>query len=258
MTKPVAYTSFETSWFHWLSLIILIATTVFLIKYFKKGTEKQIKKVILISGIIMVIFEIYKQIIFNYDGTGYEWYAFPFQFCSTPMYLYLVLGLSKNKKLDEYLIAYLATYATFAGFAVMIYPSSVFVDVIGINIQTMVHHGLIAAIGISLLVRYKLDYKAFFKGMTVFVILSGIAYAMNTVWNIIEPDIVFNMFFINPKYGTEIPVLSMIEPVVPHIVFLFVYVFGFTFVASLVFFGAKLSRMVKYKTSTKPQLAYQN
>ena len=35
---------------------------------------------------------------------------------------------------------------------IMLYPSSVFIErVIGINIQTMVHHGLIAVIGLALL-----------------------------------------------------------------------------------------------------------
>src|SRR5690606_11564090 len=154
METPVAYSPFATSWFHWLSLIVLAITTVWFISYFKRANEKQIKKVILISGIIMVLFEIYKQVIFNYSETEYQWYAFPFQFCSTPMYLYLILGLSKSRKLDQFLIAYLATYATFAGYAVMLYPSTVFVPTIGINIQTMVHHGLIAVIGIALLVKY--------------------------------------------------------------------------------------------------------
>ena len=51
------------------------------------------QKIILISGFIMLIFEIYKQVIFTYQVGHYQWYAFPFQFCSTPMYLYIIYGL---------------------------------------------------------------------------------------------------------------------------------------------------------------------
>ena len=54
------------------------------------------------------------------DGLSYNyaWYAFPWQFCSTPMYIGLLAGLSKGK-LHDHFCAYLATFALFAGTAVM-------------------------------------------------------------------------------------------------------------------------------------------
>ncbi|MBN3490075.1 YwaF family protein [Acholeplasma equirhinis] len=258
MPTPVAYSPFETSWFHYVSLLVLVAVIVYLIVKFKKATDKQFKRTILIAGIVMVVCEIYKQWIFTYQAGYYQWYAFPFQFCSTPMYLFLVLGLSRNKTLDSYIVAFLATYGTFAGLAVMAYPSSVFISLVGINIQTMVHHGLIGAIGVALLVRNKMDMKMFVRGVITFVTLSAIAYGMNTIFNLSGMEGTFNMFFINHRFGTEIPVLSLIEPVVPHVVFLIVYVFGFTFVASLVHFSANGIRKLATLKTKKQQLAYQN
>lgn len=248
MTTPVAYTGLETSWFHYLSLILTAIVFYFLLKMFKKGDIPKIKKTILILGIVMLLLEVYKQIIFTYQENHYQWYAFPFQFCSTPMYLYIILGFTKNKKIASYLVAFLATYGTFAGVAVMLYPSSVFVPTIGINIQTMVHHGLIAAVGLALLLTsVPINYKTLLKGMSVFVILVTIAYMMNILFNVFIDTATFNMFFINPKYGTEIPVLSMIEPNVPHFIFLIVYVLGFSLMALLMLLIASVARKVVFK-----------
>ena len=92
---------------------------------------------------------------FHVDGSqilfDYQWYAFPFQFCSTPMYIGLLAAVVKRKSLHIRLCSYLATYALFAGICVMAYPVTVFIDTVGINIQTMVCHGSMITTGIVLL-----------------------------------------------------------------------------------------------------------
>lgn len=234
MKTPVAYSAFETSWLHYVSLVLMILSIMIVYRLFKQKDMVKIKKTILIIGIVMVLFEIYKQIIFTYESGSYQWYAFPFQFCSVPMYLYILLGLIRNEKISKHLISFLATYGTFAGLAVMLYPASVFVDTIGINIQTMLHHGMMAVVGISLLFTVvPIGIKTLFRGMVTFIVLVTFAYLLNTISNIILPNITFNMFFINPLYGTEIPVLSLIEPNVPHFIFLIVYILGFSLMAQL-------------------------
>ena len=82
---------------------------------------------VLITALVVILLEIYKQInyTFSYEGAitfDYQWYAFPFQFCSTPMYVGLLVGLFRKGKIHDALCAYLATYAVFAGLCVMIYP----------------------------------------------------------------------------------------------------------------------------------------
>src|SRR5690554_2077986 len=189
MMKPEAYQSFSKSWFHYLSLVITLLVIIMLTRKFKVADDKKLKSIILITGIVMIVLEIYKQIIFTYQANAYQWYAFPFQFCSTPMYLFIVYGLNKNEKIDHYLISFLATYSTFAGLAVMLYPADVFVETIGINIQTMIHHGAMVVIGISLLLtKMKLNYKYLFKGFVVFAILGGIAIIANTLFNLQNID----------------------------------------------------------------------
>lgn len=248
MMRPEAYQTFSKSWFHYLSLIITILLIIKLTKTFKAADQTKLKRMLLIFGILMIILEIYKQVIFTYQVNAYQWYAFPFQFCSTPMYIFIIYGFNKNKKVDPYLLSFLATFSTFAGVAVMLYPANVFIDTIGINIQTMVHHGLMAAVGFSLLLtKTSMSIKYFLKGSVVFAMLMGIAMVMNWIFNMQGMDTTFNMFFINERFVSELPVLVSIQPLVPHLVFLLIYLLGFTIVATLIFVIGYTMRHFLYK-----------
>ncbi|MCK7485244.1 MAG: hypothetical protein MZU97_06565 [Bacillus subtilis] len=66
------------------------------------------------------------------------------------MYVALFAGLTKNKKIQQALINFLqGPTGMFAGLAVMLYPNDVFITTIGINIQTMVHHGAMMVVGVA-------------------------------------------------------------------------------------------------------------
>jgi len=239
MNEPVAFSGFQESWFHYLSLVLVVIAIIFLTKMFKHANQKQTKSIILVIGVILIGFEIYKQIIFSYSNDWhYRWYAFPFQFCSTVMFASLVVGLSKNKQLNETMISFLATFSLFAGIAVMFYPGDVFVDTIGINIQTMVHHGLMAALGVSLIFSKKVSLSAetLFKGLLPMAFFWMVAILLNGIVNNYYPNIgVFNMFLINPRYHTSLPILSMIQPKVSAPVFQMIYLLGITFVSYITF-----------------------
>ena len=179
--------------------------------------------------------EIYKQLIFSYnpatDVWSFQWYAFPFQFCATPMYLLPIVAVVKNEKVRDAIYSFLATYALFAGTAVMFYPSDVFISEIGINIQTMVHHGGMVALGVLMYTtgKAKFSHKTILKGLPVFTIFVTLALIMNVAFKYYgDPNQTFNMFFISPYYPCTLPVLSMFFGVVPYPVFLLIYLFGFT------------------------------
>lgn len=239
MNKPIAYESFGQSWFHYLSLLLTILLSLWSIKYLKHKSIKQVKAYMLVFSLILITFEIYKQIIFTYQNSwDYMWYIFPFQFCSIPMYVGLVAGLTKSQKIFNASLAFLATYGLFAGIAVMLYPSDVFVTTMGVNIQTMVHHGGMVVVGIALIYsgQVKLNLKSFFKAASVFSIVVTIAVLLNTIHNTWINEPTFNMFFINPRYGNHLPILSSIEPLVSGFIFVIIYYLGFSMVALIVYF----------------------
>lgn len=239
MKEPVAFSNLENSWFYYLSLVLVVIGIIFLTRYFKKIDHKQLKKTIFLIGLSLIAFEIYKQIIFTYDNHGdYRWYAFPFQFCSTAMYATFVYGISKNKTLDDVLISFLATYAFFAGVAVMFYPTDVFTSAIGINIQTMYYHGSMVVMGAALIFSKKvsLSSETLFKGLLPMTVFWMMAVLMNGFVNHYYAEIgTFNMFLINPRYNSSIPVLNLIEPHVSAPVFQVAYLLGITFASYVTF-----------------------
>lgn len=250
MNKPIPYSSFSQSWFQYLALIIFIVGLIVALVKMRNLNDKKINKILISSSVLLLILETYKQIIFSYQSNwSYQWYAFPFQFCSVPMYIGLIVPLANNKKTRDSLITFLATFSFFSGFAVMVYPATVFTATIGINIQTMVHHGLIAIIGLGLLVyQTKNNYKPFLGSIVIFAILIIIAIVLNSIHNKWILNGSFNMFFINPKYDNGLPILQTIQPHVGPIIFVLIYFLGFSFV-SLLIFNTKLniSRITNFK-----------
>jgi hypothetical protein len=250
MPQPTLY-----GWFHIVSLLLTVAATVLLCRFAKEADKR---KIVLTTAILVTVLEVYKQINFSFsyaDGIrfDYQWYAFPFQFCSTPMYVGLLAGLTKQGKLHNAACAYLATYAVFAGICVMLYPSTVFVPQVGINIQTMVCHGSMIVIGAYLLFTgyVPLTHRTILRAIPVFAVCVAIACGMNEIAHLtglLERE-TFDMFFISP-YGTpSLPVYSLVQGVVPFPWCLVIYVAAFTFAAYLMLLVAMgIKTLVKKKS----------
>ena len=248
MTEPVLY-----GWFHILFLVITVVATVLLCRFFKEGTEKQVRTILLVTALAVMILEVYKQInyTFSFDGNvitaDYQWYAFPWQFCSTPMYVGLAAALWKKGKIHDSLCAYLASFALFAGIGVMVYPETVFIETIGINIQTMICHGSMISIGVYLLYTgyVKAEHKTAVRAMPVFAVMVALAVIMNEIAyasGLLETED-FNMFFVSPHQEPSLPVYSLIQGAVPYPWCLIIYIAGFTlaaYVMVLLAMGLKL------------------
>ena len=235
MNRPIPYQSFADSWFHYLALVLVVLATVVAVTRLKRGDDRGIRHFVLGVALVMIVLEIYKQLNFSYTNSwNYRWYAFPFQFCSTPMYVALMAGLLKKGKIQDALYAFLATFGLFAGVAVMVIPHDVFVTTTGINIQTMIHHGSMAVMGVALLARQvKLEHRVILGATAVFSITLIMAMGLNAWHNTFIQEGTFNMFFINPRFGTHLPILSIIYDLVPYPLFLIIYTVGFGLVAYL-------------------------
>lgn len=252
METPVSF-----GWFHLLWLAITFLALIPLCRFPKKPGEDHVRRVVLVTAIIVTVLEIYKQINYSFsyeDGIifDYQWYAFPFQFCSTPMYIGLLAGLIKKGKVHDSLCAYLATYAMFAGLAVMIYPNDVFISTIGINIQTMICHGSMITIGIYLFVsgHVKLQHKTILKAIPVFAVTVALAALMNEIaylTGLLETE-TFNMFFISPYCDPSLLVYSEVQKVVPFPFCLIIYILGFTAAAYVILLLAMgIGKLVRKK-----------
>jgi hypothetical protein len=246
-------------WYHILCWSLVLVIAALLCFLYKKGIIKSVYPTIVITAVIVLVLEIYKMIVIGYflgDWTEYvfPWRSFPWQFCSMPMYIGLLVGVTRGKLRDA-LCCFLATYAVFAGTAVMIYPGDVFVELAGVNIQTMVCHGSMLTIGIFLYYTnsVKAELKTLLKAVPVFVccLLSAIAlneYVYSKGW---AGDASFNMFYVSQYEEGYLPVYRVVQSTVPYPWCLFFYIGGFTLAALIVLsvaMGIKaIARVVKRK-----------
>lgn len=230
--------------FHICFVIISALSCFLLCRFFRSPSDKTIRKILLVYAIVCITLEIYKQISFTFDISGdvivsnYQWYAFPFQFCSIPMYVSLLAALIPSQKFLHGAISFLATFGVIAGVLVMASPTTVFIDTIGINIQTMIHHGGQITLGIYLLIRGGAckTLGAELGGIGFF--LSAVATALLldfTVIRFIPEGTTFDMFFLSPYFDTTLPIYVNIEPHVSFPLFVFLYVFPFITVSLLLY-----------------------
>jgi len=251
MTKPTLY-----GWFHILVLGLIIAAIVLVCFKCKNISDKGFRKILLTVSIVMIGCELYKQLVYSYsvaaDTWHYNWYYFPWQFCSVPMFAMLLVAVIKDGKFRDFLISFLATFSLFAGLVVMIYPGDVFSSLIGINIQTSIHHGAQIVIGVLMYVsgRVKMQHKTVLKGAAVFAVCVAVALIYNIAFHFIDPSVGANMFFIGPYVPCPTPVLSLFWGVVPYPVFLLIYLAGFTLAAYIILLVAMLIKHVYTKVKT--------
>lgn len=213
--EPAPGGSYHLAW-----IISAIAVTLILCAIVRRADDMVFRKIILFLWLVMVVFEAYKQTLFNaemIDGKlvlNYDWSEFPFQLCSTPLYVLPWLALLKDGLIRDFAASFTMTYALIGGVAVYMFPGSVFTGYIVGNVQTMIHHGIQIATGVITAVKYRdrLNFKFFLKGFLTFVLLFTVAMLLNSVFRdylisagIMEVDETFNMFLVSPYMEFKSP-----------------------------------------------------
>ena len=263
--KPALY-----GWVHFLFLALVAAVTVFLCFKFRDCPDRVFRRILFAGWILIVVLEIYKQAAFigfqgepgNYHW-DYQWYAFPFQFCSAPLYVLPFIIFCKPGKVRDACMAFMTTFSLFAGLSVCAYPGDVFSVFVGINAQTMAHHGLQVVFGIFIAVynRRRVGFRWYLSALPVFGVLAGIAMLLNwlvPLW--FSREQTFNMFFISWRFPSTLPIMSAMyqdvhHPNVPYPVALLIYFAGFLLAAWIVF--AVLFALIRRteKRAREPQAA---
>lgn len=242
--KPTLY-----GWKHLLFLGMMIGLVVLVCFLCRRLSDSQFRKIMLGIGIALIVLEIFKQLIFAYDkDTGiwkYDWKQFPFQFCSVPMYVMVIVGCLKECKFRDYLCSFLATFGLFAGIIVMLYPSTVLSSIIVRFCQSMIHHMSMVIGGFVVIVsgKVKFEHKTVLKAMAVFSVAVCMAFLMNIIFHLSGNTASFNMFYIGPFSDSDIPVFHQIGQSLNissdtlhwgNFVFILIYIIGFAIAAYLI------------------------
>lgn len=237
METPSSY-----GWFHLMFWALALVSAVLLCFLYEKGYIRNVKRVVFITAVAVIVLEVYKMINFGFSYEdeikySFPWGSFPWQFCSIPMYVGFLVGITRGR-VHNALCCFLATFAVFAGAAVMFYPGDVFTETVGINIQTMVCHGSMITIGIFLYYTgyVKTEFKTLFKALPVFASALGVAVALNEIGHVagLTEEHYFNMFYVSRHEEGHLPVYSSVQEVVPYPWCFLIYILGFSIAAAIV------------------------
>ena len=244
------------SWFHFIALIPIIAGAILVPFFCKDVKEKTYKLILLISWIVLIILEIFKQLVkaYHFGEPSYWEYSirdFPFSICSMVYYLVpIILFVNKEKhpKIVDAAVGYLSFITLTMGIVVCVYTKMVTSDLIYINIQTMVHHGALIVLGVFIYVwnRKTISIKTFYRSLIAFGITAVIAILINLAF---YPNFI-NMFFINPRRITNLPIGSVVQEKAGYPV----YLIGFLALIALVTYLTYLVETSIYKATYSHRL----
>jgi len=222
--------------FHIASLIIILAACFIAVYFRKRITEKNLAFSMLAFGTVMVLFEVYKQIVMSYtpatDTWSYPWYIFPFQFCSTPIYLTFIAFFAykfKKTELFKTLTAFLGTYSLIGAVVVLfVGTATVFSPIIGVNVQTMLHHGIMLLLAVMILSSKTVSFelKTAVNTFKVFCVLTVIAIVLNRIYG---DGTRFDMFYLAKESPFVYPIFNeLFGGKLPHFVYVAGYIILFT------------------------------
>lgn len=234
-------------WFHLMWIGLTLLSIFILYKTRNKYNEKQLKIVLSIYGIIAFILELTKQIIwsFEYDlSTGistwdYQWYAAPFQLCTTPIFITIICLFMKKTKLRTSLLSYLSFITILGGIMTILLPDSCFVETALVNIHTMWLHcgSLVVSVYLLITKEVELKFENFKNAIIVFLVFVFLAELLNIgIYNsgLLNGE-EFNMFYISPYFTTHLPVYNTVQQIVPFPIYLLFYIISILLGGGLIY-----------------------
>ena len=206
--------------FHFIaSLAAAIIAAVFAVSVSKRKDIKTVR-VLAIAGWILVILEIWKQLFLFYivNNGAYDWWYFPFQLCSVPMYLCMLLPWTGKRRRKTYL-TFIGGYTFISAVAALIYPEDILRSYTALTVHGFIWHGLLLFISLVVLLTGSADASArgLLRAFGLFAVLCCIAVGINVFAEPIMqttpglPHRWAAMFYLNPYHISPQPLVGTIQ-----------------------------------------------
>lgn len=171
---------------HLSYFIIGVLVSILIAKKFQNISIKTLNKIVFGFGLFLLISEIYKQLFYTcYIGEGlYQWWIFPFQLCSIPIYLCLVMPFIKNKSIYKSICIFLISYNLLGGFISFLEPSGLIHEYLFLTIHAFLWHMSLVTLGLIIGFNKNIKFKIedFKTSVILFTILSFIAFVINLIF----------------------------------------------------------------------------
>lgn len=166
-------------------------------------TEVLMKKYIrffFICGFFLFLSEIWKQYCITYivNKNCYDWWYFPFQLCSIPMYICLLLPFV-TEKIRKIFLTFLMTFGLMGGSFTFFDTSGLHYPYAPLTVHSYLWHILLIIIGITAgICRKKSTAKEFLGSAFCYLACCAVATALNIAFHSYGN---INMFYISPYYA---------------------------------------------------------
>lgn len=205
-------------------------------------------------GILMAISEIWKQFTLTFTlGHGqYNWWYFPFQLCSIPMYVLVIYPFIRREALRRMILVFLMTYCLMAGIAVFADTSGLHYPIAALTAHSYLWHILLIILGVCAGITYtgiinsdrkktlfsRAASRAFplrpFIYSTFFYLACCLAAELLNLS--LDRFGTINMFYINPDYNMQQVVFRDLVPVAGNSAAILLYIAA-SVLGAFLFFG---------------------
>lgn len=170
----------------------------------KRKTAAFSDSLLFLCGLLLALSEVYKQL-FLYeivDGGRYDWWYFPFQLCSVPMYLCLILPFLSSPRCRSFHLAvytFLQDFGLLGGVMALLEPSGLMHPYWTLTLHGFLWHFMLIFVGLYCALSGRAGTKIldFFRIIPLFFICCAIATAVNVASH---PYGNADMFYISPYY----------------------------------------------------------
>ncbi len=165
----------------------------------KRCSDKTSDRILFFCGVFLFIIEVYKQLFYYLVVTPgeYSWWIFPFQICSTPMYLLLALPFVKKAERRELILYYCLAFGIFGGLASYIEPSGMIHEYWTLTLHSFIWHLVLIFIGVHILKNRSHDFGSFAPVRRLFLCFAALALIINITVKFATGAYI-NMFFMGP------------------------------------------------------------
>ena len=197
MNPPAPY-----SLFHILFVAIGLMAVVLLAYYTNRSINNQkLPRLLFFCGVVLAATELWKQLFLYYvvNEQTYNWWYFPFQLCSLPMYFCLILPFAPGKNNKTVLCTFMQDFNLLGGIMALAEPSGLFHPYWFLTLHGLIWHLLLVYIALVIAFsRYSdVSLMGFVRTLPLFLICCIIASIINRT---AKPLGQADMFYISPYY----------------------------------------------------------
>ena len=187
--------------FHILYTLLGFALCGFTAWKLRRVSDRTAGRLLFILGLVLILSEVFKQLFYFFvvEDNQYCWGEFPFQLCSVPMYLCVIVPWLKPGRIQRGMYSFMVLYNLLGGAISFAEPSGLLLDHWFLTIHALVWHMMLVFLGLFICFSGRGGNRRsdFRKATRIFLILCVIAFVLNCFvqYGLGEH---MNMFFIGP------------------------------------------------------------